>query len=39
MNRIFFVLIFIILFVSTTMAEEVTQARKFKISSPVFEKN
>lgn len=37
MNRIFFVLIFIILFVSTTMAEEVTQARKFKISSPAFE--
>ena len=37
MNRIFFVLIFIILFVSTTMAEEVTQAGKFKISSPAFE--
>ena len=37
MNRIFFVLIFIILFVSTTMAEEVTLARDFKISSPAVE--
>jgi Raf kinase inhibitor-like YbhB/YbcL family protein len=37
MKRIFFVLIFVILFVCTAMAEEVTQARKFKISSPAFE--
>jgi Raf kinase inhibitor-like YbhB/YbcL family protein len=36
MNRIFLVLIFIV-FVSASMAEEATQARNFKISSPAFE--
>jgi Raf kinase inhibitor-like YbhB/YbcL family protein len=37
MSRIFFVLIFIVLFVDTTMAAEVTQTRDFKISSRAFE--
>ena len=37
MNRIFFVLMFIVLFVSTTKAEEAIRARDFKISSPAFE--